>query len=541
MEFREISLDKAGNTILAHSLNLDSGRLRKGSLLGSAEIEALARNGYRNVMVAILDEDDVTEDLAAETLARAVAGENVRADKPATGRCNLRAAADGLLVVNGELLDRINMMHESCTLAVLQPFVQVRKSQLVATIKIIPYAAPRPALDACLDIAGSDGDIIRVAEYAAHSIGLVQTRVSGLRDEVLDKTAKVLSYRLDVMNSRIHRETRCQHEAADVRLALGDMLVDDIDMIIVTGASAVADRRDTIPAAIVECGGEILHFGMPVEPGNQLLLARIADKHVIVMPGCARSPKANGFDLVLNRLLARIPVTSSDIMRMGVGGLLKEVRESARPRQLRSGKSGNRATHVTAVVLAAGQSSRMGATNKLLVDLGGRPMIQYIVDSLLESEVREIIVVTGFEENRIRSALKDRDIRFVSNPDYDQGMSTSLAAGLLAASGETDAVMICLADMPLVTRRGINLLIANHDPVACHEICLPTYQGKRGHPVLWSRRFIREMLQIEGDIGARQLLTRHEEVVHEVPMEDPGVVYDVDTPEAIEALQNRFE
>jgi molybdenum cofactor cytidylyltransferase len=168
-------------------------------------------------------------------------------------------------------------------------------------------------------------------------------------------------------------------------------------------------------------------------------------------------------------------------------------------------------------------------------------MIRYIVDSLLESEVREIIVVTGFEENRIRSALKDRDIRFVSNPDYDQGMSTSLAAGLLAASGETDAVMICLADMPLVTRRGINLLIANHDPGACHEICLPTYQGKRGHPVLWSRRFIREMLQLEGDIGARQLLIRHEEVVHEVPMEDPGVVYDVDTPEAIEALQNRFE
>jgi molybdenum cofactor cytidylyltransferase len=149
---------------------------------------------------------------------------------------------------------------------------------------------------------------------------------------VIDKTIAVLGKRLEPAGAAVTAEARVPHDAAALTKALAHQATGDTDLLIVFGASAIADRRDVIPAAIEAAGGRIEHFGMPVDPGNLLLIGSLNDKPVIGAPGCARSPKENGFDWVLQRLLADVPVTRADITALGVGGLLMEIISRPQPR-----------------------------------------------------------------------------------------------------------------------------------------------------------------------------------------------------------------
>ena len=174
---------------------------------------------------------------------------------------------------------------------------------------------------------------LQIAPYTRHSVGVLSTVLPGLKPSVIDKTLAVLGRRLEPAHARIAQERRVPHEATALAEELASQADGDTELIIVFGASAIADRRDVIPSAIERAGGRVEHFGMPVDPGNLLLVGSIAGKPVIGAPGCARSPKENGFDWVLHRLLANVPVTRADIMSLGVGGLLMEIVSRPQPRE----------------------------------------------------------------------------------------------------------------------------------------------------------------------------------------------------------------
>jgi molybdenum cofactor cytidylyltransferase len=271
---------------------------------------------------------------------------------------------------------------------------------------------------------------------------------------------------------------------------------------------------------------------MPVDPGNLLLLGSLAGRPVLGLPGCARSPKLNGFDWVLQRLAAGLEVTRADIMRLGVGGLLTEIPSRPLPRAAAAPPAGPR---VAALVLAAGLSRRMGS-NKLLADDGGVPLVRRTVEAALASRARPVLVVTGNEAQRVRGALEGLEVTFIDAPDHAEGLSASLKAGLRALPVPAEAVLVCLGDMPRVPAETLDRLISAWNPVEGRAICVPVHQGRRGNPVLWDRRFVPEMLDLTGDQGAKALLSAHAELVAEVPVDAPGVHLDVDTPEALAAL-----
>jgi len=281
---------------------------------------------------------------------------------------------------------------------------------------------------------------------------------------------------------------------------------------------------------------------MPVDPGNLICVGRIGDKPALVLPGCARSPKLNGIDFVLTRLFAGLKVTSADIMRMGVGGLLKEMDNRPLPREKapatpRSGAAPRSAPTIAAVVLAAGRSRRMAPHNKLLIpDKAGKPMIARVVDNVLSSNARPILVVLGHMAEQIEHALGGRPLRYIHADDYAEGLSASLKAGIAAVPPECAAAVVCLGDMPLVTGRMIDRLLAAYDPEEGRQIVLPTFHGKQGNPMLWDRRFFPEILGISGDSGARFLVGKHAEVVAEVEMADDAVLRDFDTTESLATL-----
>ena len=540
MKFGDIPAGQAAGAILAHSLRVGGATFKKGRVLSDADVAALTDAGFATIVAVRLEDGDLDENTAAVRIARAVAGDHVSLSVARTGRCNIAATARGLAVLDPAGVDRLNLVHESLTLATVIPYAAVDPGDLVATVKIIAFGVAATAVAECEAVAADDGTLVRVAPFAPLKVGLVQTRLPVVRERVLDKATDVTRARLAAIGSILTEDIRCDHTSTSVCSALERLKKSGCHIALALGASAIADRRDVIPAAVEACGGTVAHLGMPVDPGNLMMLARIGDMHVLGLPGSARSPRLHGFDWVLQRLAAGIPIGGEDLMRMGVGGLLKEIPGRPMPRasvgaEEKSEMAKPAPSAVAAIVLAAGQSRRMGSVNKLLAGIAGKPMVAHVVDAALASAARPVIVVTGHEPERVRAALAGRDIAFAHNPDYAQGLSTSLRRGVAMLDETTDGAVVCLGDMPAIAAAHIDRLIAAFDPAAGHEICVPTRNGKRGNPVLWHRRFFARMAEISGDVGARHLIGENEDSLVEVPMDDDAVLADLDTPAALAA------
>jgi molybdenum cofactor cytidylyltransferase len=489
--------------------------------------------------VVRLEDGDVSEDVAAASIAQAVTGEGIHVERAFTGRANLFAARAGILVIDRAAVDRINGVDEAITFATLSAFKPVVEGEMVATVKLIPFGVEAELRDAAVKAAGRSA--LRVAPYVIKRVGVVSTLLPGLATKVVDKTLRVTAERLAPAGATIIAERRVPHEEAALAPAIKELLKLGAELVIVFGASAIADRRDVIPAAITDIGGAIEHFGMPVDPGNLLLIGSANGVPVLGAPGCARSPVENGFDWVLMRLLAGIKVTRNELMGMGVGGLLMEIVTRPQPRTIPEIEGNHR---VAAIILAAGRSTRMGGPNKLLADLAGKKLVRIATEQALASKASEIIVVTGHQADLVEQALQGLQagqgrpkVKFVRNPDFAGGLASSVKAGISAVSAEADSAVICLGDMPLIDSGLIDRLIENFAPDRGNLIVVPVADGRRGNPVLWSRRFFRELMALDGDIGARHLIARHAEAVAEVPVEGNGAFLDIDTPQALEAAR----
>lgn len=526
MKFGSLPLSEAEGAIAAHSVRLDGGAIKKGTRLGPLEIARLEAAGFREVVAARMEPGDMAEDAAARLLAEAVAGPHVRADAAFTGRANLFAAAAGVLRVSEAALDAFNDVDEAITLATLRDFAPVAAGDMVGTVKIIPYAVPASLVDAA---RRTSNGLLAVAPFRLKRVAVISTLLPGFADKVVAKTLAVTRARLAPTGAEMVSADTVAHDTAALAQALGRAAQEGVELVIVFGASAIADRNDVIPAAVVAAGGEVVRLGMPVDPGNLLMLGRLGAIPVLGAPGCARSPKENGFDFVLMRLLAGLEVTARDIARLGAGGLLSDI--AVRPHPRAEGDAGQ---GFAAVILAAGRSARMGqGINKLMEEVGGVPVIRRVVEAALASTARPVIVVTGHEAARIAAALDGLDVTFAHNPDHASGMASSLRAGIFAVPETAAGALVVLGDMPLLSSDVIDRLIATHAPDEGRLICVPVEGGLRGHPVLWSRRYFADLGALEGDVGARHILAANQDVVAEVTISGAGAFLDVDTPQLL--------
>jgi molybdenum cofactor cytidylyltransferase len=535
MRFGPVPLSRAVGAVAAHALRVDGYVLKKGARVTEADVAALVARGVTEIVAAELAPDDVTEDVAAHRIARALAGAHVRCDAPFTGRANIFAEAAGVVIVDRAAVDALNALDEAVTFATLDEHAAVAQDAMVATVKIIPFALPEALVARAEKLVRERAPLVSVAPFRLRKIAAVSTLLPGLDAKVVDKTIATLERRLAPTGAKLVAERRVAHDEASLTRALRELAPVGADLTIIFGASAVTDRRDVVPAAIEAAGGVVERLGMPVDPGNLLLLGRLGPASVLGAPGCARSPKENGFDWVLNRLLARAPVGAREIAGMGVGGLLMEI--VSRPQPRTRAEPASPKPKIAALVLAAGRSTRMGGPNKLLETVLGRPLLRHAAEAATGAGLADVLVVTGHQRNAVEAALGGLPVRFVANPDYAEGLSTSLRAGVAALPKNVDAVVILLGDMPGVTSDLVRRLAAAYDPQAGAHIVAPARLGRRGNPVLWGRRFFPELLRVEGDVGGRHLLELHPEAVREIEAEDDGALIDIDTPEALAALK----
>lgn len=533
MKFGPVPVAQAEGAVLAHGVQAGPRRLRKGTVI-DAEVRGLLLDaGVAEVIAALLSPDDIGEDEAAGRLAAALGMRGCTARNPATGRVNIHADHDGLFTVSRTLVDALNRIDPAITLATVADVSPVKAGQMVATVKMIPFAVARTHLDEAEAVAAR-GEMFAVHAYRPRVAGLVQTELPTVKASVLDKTASLTAGRLARSGSRQGRELRTPHDAQAVAAALADLTADH-DLIIVFGASAMADFDDVIPAAIRAAGGRVERAGMPVDPGNLLVIGDVRGTPVIGAPGCARSPKENGFDWVLDRLMAGLPVTHDVIAGMGVGGLLMEIPTRPQPREKKTPAA---RPAIDGLVLAAGQSSRMGPANKLLALFDGEPLIRRTVRAALDAGVlRRVTVVTGHQADRIAAALAGLDVRLVHNADFATGLASSLKAGLEELTEDVASAMILLGDMPGIGPEEIRTLAAAHDG---SRVVRASHGGRRGNPVILPASVIRRVPLLSGDTGARHLIEASGLPVLDVDLGDAALT-DVDTPDALAAAGGTIE
>lgn len=529
MKFGSFTLAESVGVVLAHSTRAGTAMLKKGHVVTEADIATLRAAGVREIIGARLEPGDIAEDAAAARIAQRLAGAQLTVSAARMGRCNLVAAQDGVALINSGAINAANLVSEAVTIATLPDKQAARARQIVATVKIIPFAVSAAVMTRIEYAAGLGA--VALAPYAHRKFALISTLAANLKPSVVASTEQITRSRITALGGTLINSTQTDHTAPDVAREVRSVLAQGAEIILIIGASATVDRGDVVPAGIVAADGVIDHFGMPVDPGNLLVLAHIGSVPVLVLPGCARSPKLNGVDWIMQGLAAGVSITPADIMGMGVGGLLVDTPSRPLPGDSAVKAEADRHRSVAGIVLAAGQSRRMGPDNKLLRAIDGIPLVRRTVLALRAARVTEIVVVTGHMQEQVRDALAGLDVTFVHNPHYADGLSTSLKAGLCAISPDMDATLVGLGDMPAVTTNHFNRLIAGFDPENGRAIGVPVHNGKRGNPVLWARRFFADMQSVSGDTGAKALIGANESLVYEMEFGDTGVLIDLDTPE----------
>lgn len=539
MIFDRLPLHEANGTILAHAV--DAGRLgllKKGHVLNDDALVAIKSTGAETVLVAKLEAEDIGEDLAAGEIAAPLAGAHVLIKPPFTGRTNLHAKLPGLARINKPLLNQINKIDPSITVATVKDFEKIDAKQMVATIKIIPFSTHASNVKTAVDYTkNGTTPLVEIFPFKSKKIGVISTRLPKTTDKLIAKSEQVLAHRIEACSNVISLTKVTEHHEDHLSEEINALVAEKCEIVLIFGASATTDHRDVVPRAIEKSGGVVNHFGMPVDPGNLLLLGTINKTTVVGLPGCTRSPKLNGFDWILQRLLCDIAVEPEHIMEMGEGGLLKEIASRPQPREF---KQPTNKTHekkkIAVLLLAAGQSRRMGAQNKLLALVNGKPMIRHAVEEIMASKAEHVLMVTGYEPEKVLNTVWDMDVPSVQNDLYAEGISTSVKLGFSILAQDYDGIIVCLGDMPFVTAAVLDQLIDAFDPVEGRAIVVPGFKGKRGNPAIISSQFADDVAEITGDMGAKAVISNNDHVVHIIEIDSSNIFADIDTPDILEAI-----
>ena len=327
MKFGVIPVAAAVGSILAHSVRLSGRRLRKGLVLSEADVAVLVAEGVSQIAVAQLAEADCSEDKAAHQLAVALVpdtqGSGMRLSEAFTGRVNIFATGPCVVRFETDKLLQLNQVDPMITLATVPDYTQMAAGGMIATVKIISYGVPASGLKrACRFAKGA----LRVALPVHKTATLIITDIFGGPGA---KGSEAIKARLHALGMELKSVQMIPHQIVPLTDAIAKA---DTDMILILTGSATSDTEDVAPQALRAVGGEVIRFGMPVDPGNLLFFGKLGEKDVIGLPGCARSPALNGADWVLSRLACGLAITGEDIAAMGVGGLLKEIPSRPMPR-----------------------------------------------------------------------------------------------------------------------------------------------------------------------------------------------------------------
>ena len=330
MIFGEIKTESSENAILSSSITIDNKqskvKIKKGTQIDKDHINLLLQNNINSIVCAQLEKNDVEENLAVHKISQSLVNKknsNLKISKAHEGRSNIISNVDGVLKFDSHQLFCVNSVADEIGVASLKEYSFVKKNQIIASIKSITFSINNYVLE---KIQKEAINCFQVLPFLKLNVHLIQTKTKDTLDKVLNKTFLVTEQRLKTFGINNFVNKTCDHNIKSLSENIKISVNQGADVIFVFGASAISDIKDIIPESLKQNNGSIIRLGMPVEPGNLMLLGKIktSERNVtfIGMPGCARSPKENGVDWITWRIFCGLEVSNKDINHMGNGGLL---------------------------------------------------------------------------------------------------------------------------------------------------------------------------------------------------------------------------
>ena len=321
MIFKIIETKKANSFILGHTLKSKNYLIKKGKVLNKDDISLLIKNNINNIYVAIKEKGDCSENFAAKTIANHISTRDFYKPTVVNGRADIFSKKCGLFKINKEKLLEINYKNEDIAICTLNNYSIVKRGQLVANVKILPYAIDKKKVAQIVKFK-SYKDIFKVAKRTVNKVGLISTSNENL-DIYKSKVFMNTNNRLKTFGLKVNVVKVCKHNHNDLNHLLKEMLKDAFEVILIYGETSISDLNDVIPKSIVESKGRIISSILPTDPGNLLLLAKRGRTNIIGVPGCAKSIKRNGFDSILERVCYGGKLDKIEISKLAVGGLYK--------------------------------------------------------------------------------------------------------------------------------------------------------------------------------------------------------------------------
>ena len=335
MKFGPVPLHDAVGKILGHNIAGPNGvrLLRKGRPLTDEDVRLLREADHTRVYVAELQAGDMGEDTAAREIAALAMGNGLNASFAGGGRVNLLTSHLGIARIDTGRLNALNDL-DGITLATVTHNTAVNARRIVATVKIIPFAVPTSSINAARAIC--DQSVLRVDALPHQRVTLILSGLPTARERVVADFDSAIRVRIEALGSTLSHVDYVSLEGVDAESQLALLVQQHVSkgaqLIVLAGETAIMDKHDIVPRAIEQTGGVVEVFGAPVDPGNLLMIAYLGDVPILGAPGCARSRKTNVVDWVLPRLLAGDHLRRSDIVALGMGGLLEDIAERPAPR-----------------------------------------------------------------------------------------------------------------------------------------------------------------------------------------------------------------
>ncbi len=534
MKIQSLGPQDSIGAVLAQTYNLPGKIISKGTFVTNEIVAYFKTGNVKTILCAVPEEGDIHEDEAAEAISSAIDKNHIYADKASTGRVNFKSQSLCLVRYDRDFIKEVNLVDESIAFSIVEHNQLLAEGDLIATLKIIPFFMKKKYVDRVIKILAKD-EFFKIHSLKKKEVILIQTCFEWQKKSIFTATSNVTKARLEALGCSLNKEKLISHDYDTLRFAIRSSVKNGPEVLLISGASAITDRSDYIPKAILSEGGEIIQYGLAVDPGNLLLIGKVDNTTIIGLPGCARSPKLNGFDWVLQLLMADIPINREELADMGAGGLLMEIASRPLPRALARSVS-KREKKVMGVILAAGNSTRMGKDNKLLKNVGGAPLIRNTAVEMLKSDLDTCSIVLGYQSDKVAAVIKDLDIRLILNPMWEEGQASSLRAAINTLDETYSDLLIMLGDLPGIKSSHINSIIEEHLLIDNRKskITIPSFKGQKGNPVIWGRSFFHDLSNLEGDVGGRTLFSEHPAAINILEMDDPWVVKDADTPEDFE-------
>ena len=534
MKIKSLAPQDSIGAVLAQTYNLPGKVISKGTFVTNEFVGYFKTGNVKTILCAVPEEGDIHEDEAAEAISSAIDKNHIYADKASTGRVNFKSQSLCLVRYDRDFIKEVNLVDESIAFSIVEHNQLLAEGDLIATLKIIPFFMQKKYVDRVIKILAKD-ELFKIHSLKKKEVTLIQTCFEWQKKSIFTATSNVTKARLEALGCSLKKEKLINHDYDTLRAIIRSSVKNEPEILLVSGATAITDRSDYIPKAILSEGGEIIQYGLAVDPGNLLLIGKVGNTTVIGMPGCARSPKLNGFDWVLQLLMADIPINREELADMGAGGLLMEIASRPLPRALAKSVS-KRETKVMGVILAAGNSTRMGKDNKLLRNIGDAPLIRNTAIEMLKSDLDSCSIVLGYQSDKVADVIKDLNINLILNPLWKEGQASSLRAAINTLDSTYSDLLIMLGDLPGIKSSHINSIIEEHllTDNRKSKITIPSFKGQKGNPVIWGRSFFHDLSNLEGDVGGRALFSEHPAAINILEMDDPWVVEDADTPEDFE-------